>query len=111
MIDLRGFGYSGGPRAAATVEELHEDIELLLGKANRNLPLFIFAHSMGAALIVSLLVRNPGLNISGVVLSSPLIDLVPRPHFRLKKWIIRNFGHLFEVILLMMAKSKCSSRM
>ena len=97
MIDLHGFGYSGGPRSAATVEEMHEDIEILLSKANRNLPLFIFSHSMGAALVATLLMRNPGLNISGVVMGSPLIDLTPRPHLGLKKWLIGNFGGLFEV--------------
>ena len=30
LIDLRGFGYSGGPRGANTSEELHMDIEILI---------------------------------------------------------------------------------
>jgi alpha-beta hydrolase superfamily lysophospholipase len=30
MIDLRGFGFSGGPRASSTIHELHMDIETLI---------------------------------------------------------------------------------
>jgi hypothetical protein len=30
LLDLRGFGYSGGPRASCTIEELHYDIETLI---------------------------------------------------------------------------------
>ena len=30
LIDLRGFGYSGGARGTATVDLMHQDIEILL---------------------------------------------------------------------------------
>jgi len=30
LIDLRGFGYSGGPRGASDLEKLHMDVECML---------------------------------------------------------------------------------
>jgi len=63
---------SGYPRANATLEELHKDIEVLLRQASKNLPLFIYCHSMGCGLTASLLIRNPYLSISGVIFTSGL---------------------------------------
>lgn len=61
---------SGYPRSHSSVEELHKDIEVLLKQPSKNLPLFIYCHSMGCALTASLLIRNPYLNIAGVVFTS-----------------------------------------
>jgi len=75
LIDLRGFGHSGGPRANGTIAELHADVDILLKQAHRDLPLFVYGHSMGGALVASLLMRNPYLNIAGVVLTSTMFGL------------------------------------
>ena len=57
---------------------------MLLKQAHRDLPLFIYGHSMGGGLIASLLMRNPYLNIAGVVFSSALFGL---PKERKIPWI------------------------
>lgn len=36
------------------------------------LPAFIMGHSFGASILISFLLRNPRLNISGVFISSPI---------------------------------------
>jgi len=101
LLDLRGFGFSGGTRASSSVEELHKDIEVLLRQASPNLPLFLYGHSMGAALIASLLIRNSYLRISGVILTSGLFGF---PKERNMPWIKRQAiklvgGHLEEFMV------------
>jgi len=101
MLDLRGFGQSGYPRANATLEELHKDIEVLLRQASKNLPLFIYCHSMGCGLTASLLMRNPYLSISGVIFTSGLFGF---PIAKDMNWGRRNAvkfmsQHLGEVVL------------
>jgi alpha-beta hydrolase superfamily lysophospholipase len=51
------------------------------------LPLFVFGHSAGAALVASLLIRNPYLNISGVIFSSALFQFHKSRKIPLKKKI------------------------
>jgi alpha-beta hydrolase superfamily lysophospholipase len=108
MIDLRGFGYfvldflkfshSGYSRVNASVEELHKDIEVLLRQASRDLPLFVYGHSMGAGLVASLLIRNPYLNISGVIFSSAMFQFHKDRKFSWKKKLfLRLLGDEFEV--------------
>jgi alpha-beta hydrolase superfamily lysophospholipase len=75
MVDLRGFGYSGGPRGAAVLEQLLKDVGVLLQQANPNLPLFLYGHSMGGLLVLTFTLLNPKLNIAGTIATSPLIGL------------------------------------
>jgi acylglycerol lipase len=90
--------HSGYSRANASVEELQKDIEVLLRQANRDLPLFIFAHCMGAGLVASLLIRNPYLNISGVVFSSAMFNFSKDRKFSWKKrMFLKYLGDDFEV--------------
>lgn len=89
---------SGGARVNASVEELHQDIEVLLRQASPNLPLFVFAHSVGAALIASLLARNPYLNISGVILASGFFGFTKERNISwYKKYLIKFGGTYLEV--------------
>lgn len=80
MVDLRGFGMTGGTRMAGwKIHDLHYDVTACLKQANPNLPLFIYGHSMGGLTVTTYLINNPYLNIAGVVLSAPLMgfhDLV-----------------------------------
>jgi alpha-beta hydrolase superfamily lysophospholipase len=55
MVDMRGFGHSGGARGCAEIRELENDIIILLSKAKHNLPLFIYAHSLGGLVTIKLL--------------------------------------------------------
>ncbi len=50
-----------------------EDIATLLKLVNPDLPLFIYGHSMGGLSVTSFLTNNPNLNISGAILSAPLL--------------------------------------
>jgi alpha-beta hydrolase superfamily lysophospholipase len=65
--------YSGGARGAANVQLLHQDIEILLKQARSDLPLFLYGHSMGGLLILSLAMRNPEINFAGIITTSALI--------------------------------------
>lgn len=87
MIDLSGFGLSGGPRGNSTMAEMHGDIELVLKMMNPELPVFIFGHSMGGGLVASLMIRNPGLKIAGVICSAALFGA---PNGRSFPWILRK---------------------
>ena len=89
---------SGGARVNASVEELHRDIEVLLRQASPNLPLFVFAHSMGAALIAGLLIRNYYLNICGVIMASGFFGFTKERDISwYKKCLIRFGGTYLEV--------------
>jgi acylglycerol lipase len=90
MVDLRGFGYSGGARGCAELRELENDVIALLRNARADLPLFVYGHSLGGLVIIKLLLDKPELNISGCILTSPLLGLAKNMHFN---WIKRQFMH------------------
>lgn len=98
MIDLSGFGQSGGARGNSTIKELHSDIETIIKMMDADLPLFIFGHSMGGGLISTLLMQNPHLQIAGVLCSSALLGY---PNNRSFPWILRKIfkysGPLLDV--------------
>lgn len=48
MIDLKGFGYSGGTRCKNfTLYDSHEHIGSMLQRFRNDKPAFVFGHSMG----------------------------------------------------------------
>lgn len=51
------------------------DVECLLRQVNPDLPLFIYAHSMGGLTVTTFLTNNPNLNVSGVILSAPFLGM------------------------------------
>ena len=75
MLDLRGYGYSGGSRVNEPTFHLFYDIETLLRNCcERNLSTFIIAHGLGALFTNFFLQQNPTLPISGVIFISPLLS-------------------------------------
>jgi alpha-beta hydrolase superfamily lysophospholipase len=59
-----------------TVEDLHSDIITLIKECELDgvdLPTFIFGHSLGGGLVTSLFINNQYLQVSGVILSAPLL--------------------------------------
>ncbi len=76
-VDFRGFGGSGGARGVHLFAGYLRDIETLIGCCQRSIPLFVFAHGVGALLAMSLLAINPTLPISGVITTSLVTSL---PH-------------------------------
>lgn len=101
MIDLSGYGQSGGARGNSTMFELHHDIELVMKRMDPELPLFVFGHSMGGGLVSTLLTQNPNLNIAGVICSSALFGI---PNNRSFPWLLRKVfkysGPLLDVCFL-----------
>ena len=76
LVDLRGFGMTGGTRMAGNkLSDLHYDVIALLKQVQPQLPLFIYGHSMGGLTVFSFLVNNPNFNIQGVILSAPFLDV------------------------------------
>ncbi|CDW81614.1 alpha beta fold family protein [Stylonychia lemnae] len=76
LIDLRGFGMTGGVRMNMwKISDLHHDVVALLQQVNPKLPLLIYGHSMGGLTILTFLVNNPTLNVSGVILSAPFLGV------------------------------------
>lgn len=101
MVDLRGFGYSGGARGCAELRELENDVIALFRMARTDLPLFIYGHSLGGLVTIKLLMDRPELNVSGCIITSPLLGLAKNMHFN---WIKRQFmyhlgDHLADFIV------------
>lgn len=74
------------------------DVEVLLKQASKDLPLFLYGHSLGGMLILSLALRNPELNLAGVITTSALIKF-PRDRSlpAHKVFMIRLIGKNLEV--------------
>lgn len=98
LVDLRGFGFSGGSHGVAKIEELHDDIKLLLEQVDTDLPLFLYGHSIGASLLASFLMRNKWIHISGVILTSAVFGFAQERNINwMKRSLIRALGGYFEV--------------
>ena len=48
LIDLRGYGLSGGGRAQGSLTEFFSDVQKGLEQMDNELPIFLLGHSMGA---------------------------------------------------------------
>lgn len=101
MLDLRGFGFSGGPRASSTIHELHQDIETLVQQSSRNIPLFMLGFSMGGMLLISFLMNNPQLNVTGAILVNPLIEVPEQSKLNGHKGaVVKIVGNEFKDIVI-----------
>lgn len=89
-VDLRGFGYSGGVRGCGELRELENDVIAMLKTARSDLPLFLYGHSLGGLVTIKLLLDKPELNVSGCIITSPLLGLAKNMHFN---WIKKQFMH------------------
>lgn len=93
LVDLRGFGYSGGARGCAETEQLQRDIITLIKKANIEIPLYIYAHSLGGLLTISMLIDYPYLNVSGIIITSPFLGFPEDKGFgKIKTWALKQLG-------------------
>lgn len=75
LYDQSGHGYSTGGRNMTTLEELYENFFTVLTKVRKDLPLFLFCHSMGGGSLLTLLQNNPDLKISGVIFHNPFVQM------------------------------------
>jgi alpha-beta hydrolase superfamily lysophospholipase len=81
-LDHQGHGRSNGTRSHVEsyndfLDDIQQFIEISLAKKDfpKDIPAFIFGHSMGGALTVGTLLRNYIPNLKGAVLSSPALNL------------------------------------
>jgi len=50
-------------------------LSLLLKEFDKELPAFLFGHSMGSAIIISFLLNNPGVKVAGIIASAPPLGM------------------------------------
>eukprot|EP00164_Ancoracysta_twista_P005806 GFYU01007981.1.p1 GENE.GFYU01007981.1~~GFYU01007981.1.p1 ORF type:complete len:392 (-),score=105.02 GFYU01007981.1:29-1204(-) len=104
-FDLRGHGYSGGPRADGLFEWFLQDIDFFYNKAlaedSDALPLYLYGHSMGGLLTIRYLQTRPAQRIAGAIIASPLLRLVGKKHPPLWKRLALRVGSpvLAEVLI------------
>ena len=58
-----------------TIGDNHKDFSVLLKEFDKDLPLFLFGHSMGSAILISFLINNPSLKVAGVIASAPPLGM------------------------------------
>ena len=91
LLDLRGFGYSGGARVNEPIAHLFHDIETLLSNCcERELPTFIIAVGLGSTFMESLLQDNPHVPIAGFISVSPLLTFRQFHHSSLLQTILHQ---------------------
>ena len=74
--DQRGFGLSDGPGLWAGLASYGEDLELIVRAVKDRypgVPVFLLGESMGAAVVITALEKNPTLLVDGVILSAPAV--------------------------------------
>lgn len=83
-VDLHGHGQTDGKRGyAVAYEVLMNDIALLVKAASfrfPDVPQFLYGHSMGGNLVTNYVLRN-SVDIKGVIISAPWLQLAQRPPF------------------------------
>ena len=77
-------------RGCGELREVENDVIAMLKTARSDLPLFLYGHSLGGLVTIKLLLDKPELNVSGCIITSPLLGLAKNMHFN---WIKKQFMH------------------
>ncbi|MFW7380076.1 MAG: alpha/beta fold hydrolase [Oligoflexus sp.] len=101
--DHRGHGFSDrltGDREMVYVEKWQNYVHDLQNfmqdiVASDDLPIFIFAHSMGAAIVTEVLQKDASYNVQAVVMNAPLHQLNTDPYPNWMAKAIASLGTLF----------------
>lgn len=90
--DVRGHGLSEGQRGhTPNFDYLHDDIQLFIdvnadkiagGNGEKNIPIYIYGHSLGGLQVITYLLRRKPNNIAGAIVTSPAL----RPAFSPPAW-------------------------
>lgn len=78
LVDLDGFGYSGGTRVVGlSIDRYHHNVATALIQAGADLPCYLLGHSMGAMVVNTFLDQNPEVadKLAGVIYSAPFFGL------------------------------------
>lgn len=99
LFDINGFGFSGGKRFNATVEDIFENFSSMLNLMSKKIPLICYAEGYGALFLMHFQILY-NINIAGMVIVSPWID-IPKSasleNFYLKYFFVKVLGHIFDV--------------
>lgn len=82
-MDHRGHGKSAGRRGHTSVSSFEQDMEVALKHTRAlfgTIPLFLYGHSMGGAFALWFAGRHSSWPVSGVIASSPMLQLARPPH-------------------------------
>jgi len=97
LIDLSGFGFSGGTKCSSSLEELHQDIESLLLQCEIEIPLFMMGQGLGAGVLLSFLMRNR-IKIAGVITTAALIESHHLKSYNgVIRWLLNGFASDYGV--------------
>lgn len=111
LIDLRSYGFSGGARCGHSLVEFQIDIKVMLEQARSDLPCFLYGHSMGGLLVTTVLINNPGLSLSGAIISAPLYETSSNDIDPVKEFIMGQMSSsLKEMVLNSYIAPGCLSR-
>ena len=103
LIDLEGFGFTGGARInRLTIEKFHVQVTALLEQVRPDLPCFLFGHSMGGLTVNNYLDCNPDITarLSGIIYSAPYFgapDGSIKPGVKMASHVLK---HAFEEFVL-----------
>ena len=76
----------------------------MMKTARRDLPLFLYGHSLGGLVVIKLLLDRPELTVSGCIITSPLLGLAKDMEFN---WVKKMMAHyLGEYLSDFMINSK-----
>lgn len=96
-MDHRGHGMSPGKRGHTSATLFDADLERALQHTRGlfgEVPLFIYGHSMGGTFAIWFASRHSSWPISGVIASSPMLQLVKPPH----PFWTRHSAHLARIL-------------
>lgn len=96
LMDLRGFGQSGGKKACVNrFLDYHRDLEalhLLISKTRKNSPIFILGHSFGGLIASSYAAFFTSAPLRGLILSSPLFGIaIPVPSWKSRFGLMMSY--------------------
>lgn len=94
---MHGFGYSGGIRANGRMRYFVEDLHQVILETYNDLPLFLFGHSLGAAVILDYLWLNK-IRVAGVIFTSPMLAVPVYWKFNfINHMLFEIFGPIWDV--------------
>ena len=87
-FDLRGHGRSSGRRGHASILDIKDDLQAIIKDIRKrfsDIPVVLLGHSMGGHIVLSFAIDQQNVDIQGVIVSSPWLQLVRPPSLLLVK--------------------------
>lgn len=95
LMDLRGFGFSGGTRCKNySLYDSHENIGAMLQRFRNDKPAFLMGHSMGCLITQTFLLKNPNINLAGVIYAAPFFAFAKHAQWGLRTIAVAKIGDM-----------------